>query len=244
MNSLTFNGIDLSIYGLTVTNQNLDIFKQVPDAVQLTNKAYGFGDTRIPKSADIKITVTGTTRDDVKSKLDSIKSVLNERDSKHLVLDTQADRYYIARFVSLDGAFVFPMVFAGTLSFICYDPLAYSVNETSSDFSIDANPKTIIETAGGTAYIEPVFTLVADADLTGTIKVENLETLEELQWTGSLATGEDLEIDVENWIVKKTGTPDMATVSGQFPRLLQGSNQIKITAFSGSLNITYRNRYV
>ena len=244
MKSLTFNGIDLSTYGLVVTNQNLDIFKQVPDAVQLINKAYEFGNTRIPKSADIKIVVIGTTHDDVKNKLDSIKSVLNERDSKHLILGTQTDRYYIARFVSLDGAFISPLAFAGTLSFMCYDPLAYSINETSSNFSIDADPKTITETAGGTAYIEPVFTLVADTDLTGTIKVENLETSEELQWTGMLATGEDLEIDVESWIVKKAGIPDMATVSGQFPRLLQGSNRIKVTAFSGSLNIKYRNRYV
>ena len=80
-----------------------------------------------------------------------------------------------------------------------------------------------------------------------TIKVECVEAGEELQWTGSLANTEVLVIDVPGWRVRKEGTASMATVTGQFPRLLPASdNQIKVTGFSttGTLNITYRARYL
>jgi len=107
---------------------------------------------------------------------------------------------------------------------------------------------TVVETTGSTASIEPVYTLTAGENLVAvTIKLANVTTDEELQWTGSLANGEVLEIDVPNWIVNKEGAASMATVTGQFPRLAPGAaNTLTVTGFSttGTLNITYRNRFL
>ena len=105
---------------------------------------------------------------------------------------------------------------------------------------------SVIEAVGGTGLVNPVYTLVAGETLSAiTLKVENVTTDEELQWTGSLVDTDEIEIDVENWIVKKNSVADMATVTGQFPRLTPGNNSIKVTAFSttGTMNIKYRDTY-
>lgn len=247
-NSLTFNDIDLGDYGLVVTSQTASAFRQIADSVQLPDVAYPFGATREAKSISLEIAIIGTSYSDVKSKLDSIKRILNERDSKHLKLDNQSGRYWNAQFVSLVSHYQFN-TFIGALDFICADPLAYDDDETSSTFDLDvSDPKTVTETTGGTGYIKPVYTLTAGEALNAvTIKVECLETVEELQWTGSLADGEVLEIDVDSWLVRKEGSASMATVTGQFPRLLPTTaNRIKVTGFGvlGSLNVAYRDTYL
>jgi len=248
-NSLTFNDTDLSAYGLIVISRTSSDFRQEVDYTQLLDIAYPFGATRAAKLIHLRIAVTGSSYADVESKLDSIKLILNQRDTKHLILDTQDDRYFKAQFVSLSGQYQSLTLFTGELSFICPDPLAYDNDETSSDFNLDvSDPKTITETTGGTGYIKPVYTLKAGEGLTDiTIKVECIETVEELQWTGSLANGEELEIDVANWTVKKEGDASMATVTGLFPRMLPNEdNRIKVTAFSttGTMNITYRDTFL
>ena len=248
-NSLTFNGTDLDTYGLVVVNRTSPGFRQRVDYTQLLDIAYPFGATREAKFISLAITVVGSSHADVESKLDSIKLILNQRDTKHLILDTQDDRYFNAQFVSLSGRYQSPVAFVGGLDFICPDPLAYDNSETSSDFNLDvSDPKTITETTGGTGYIKPVYTLKAGEALNAvTIKVECIETVEELQWTGSLANGEELEIDVANWTVKKEGSASMATVTGRFPRMLPNEdNSIKVTAFSttGTMNITYRDTFL
>ena len=247
-NSLSFNGTDLSSYELIVISRTSSEFSQEVGYTQLLDAAYPFGATRTAKPIRLRVVVTGTSYADIEDNLDSIKRVLNERDSKHLILDTQDDRYFKAQFISLSGQYQSPTSFAGELSFICTDPLAYDNDETFSPHDVDADPKTITEATGGSGFIKPVYTLKAGEELSDvTIKVENLDTVEELQWTGSLADGEELEIDVANWLVKKEGDASMATVTGQFPRLLPNyDNRIKVTSFSttGTLNITYRDVYL
>jgi phage-related protein len=99
---------------------------------------------------------------------------------------------------------------------------------------------------GGTAITLPVWTLTAGETLSDvTIKLENVTTGEELQWTGSLVDEDELEIDCKYWTVKKNGTADM-NITGEFPRLAVGANSIKVTGLSttGTLNITYRDAYL
>ena len=62
----------------------------------------------------------------------------------------------------------------------------------------------------------------------------------------TLNTDDKLEIDTVLWIVKKNNVASMATVVGQFPKLLANmSNSIKVTGVSsGTLDIVYRNRYL
>jgi len=249
---MIFDGTDLSDYGLTVKKSSLSSFMPPirTSHVEIADKAYDFRAYLNPRTIRLDVVVTGTGEDNLISNLDNISKLLNPvAGVKHLTLDFPDDRFYKAKIDSpIDWEIITHKLAKAELSFICPDPLGYDNSETSHDHNINADPKTVTETPGGTAYIEPVYTLTAGEALNDvTIKLENIDTGEEIQWQGSLANTEELEIDVGLWIVKKEGTVDMADVSGQFPRLLSGqSNSIKVTGFSttGSLNIKYRDTYL
>lgn len=234
---MKFNNVDLD---LIVTAHNASNFGQDVNYVQLPDTAYSFGATRTAKPISVEVTVAGTSYADVLSKLDTLKKVLGQRNSCPLMIE--ADRYYNAVFTSLSGSFAAPTVWQGTIEFICPDPAAYGVTEISNDYTISGT-QTITETAGGTGIISPIYTLTANAAVTS-VKLENTETLEEIQWTGSLAAGDKLTIDVIKWLVSKNGVPSMGTVVGQFPRLKPGANGLTITGFTGTLNITYHTKWL
>jgi len=249
---MIFNAVDLSDYGLTVKKSSLSSFMPPikTNYIEIADKAYDFRAYLNSRTINLDVLVTGTSKANLISNLDNISKLLNPMEGvKHLTLDFPDDRFYKAKLDNpIDWEIITHKLARAELSFICPDPLGYSSSETSSDHNINADPKTVTETTGGTAYIEPVYTLTAGEALNDvTIKVENIDTGEEIQWQGSLAITEELEIDVALWIVKKEGTADMADVSGQFPRLLPAiNNSIKVTGFSttGSLNIKYRNTYL
>ena len=248
-NSFTFNGTDFADYGLVVNRWDPALsFTRDASQIQLPTKAIAGVANYPPKNISLAITISATTIAAMLSYIDDIKGLLNIEGGYSLILDNQSARYWTARFKSIEGRMISPLTFQGQLTFVADDPAAYSTSNTSSDFNIDSDPKTVTETPGGNMIIFPVYTLTAGEDLTGvTIKIQNVGRNEELQWTGSLANGEELEIDCDAWTVKKEGTEDMATVTGEFPWLDGGSaNSIKITALAstGTLNIAYRDKYV
>jgi len=247
-NSFTFNSVDLSLYELVITSSNAHILSQTISTVQMRDLAYNMGFYRDARPLNFRVAVTGDSVADVISNLDNIKKTLGTEVECQLILDILTTRYFNAQLQSFDGSFISPYCWEGSASFLCPDPLGYAVTQTSSTYNIDADPKTITETVGGTGMVKPVYTLTAGETLTTvTIKLENITTNEELQWTGSLATNDELEIDVEHWSVKKNGVSAMTglVLSSKFPRLTPGANSIKVTAFSttGTLNILYRNTY-
>jgi len=249
---MNFNSVDLADYGLTAL-----LSSPIPWMPPLKHgdtgahwRTYQSYTELLPREITLDCIVTAADRATLISYLDSLSLLLSPtNDEKKLQLDFPTGRYWNAKVsqgvlwepVSQDTAM-------GSISFICSDPRAYDDDQTSSPFDIDADPDTVVETTGSTASIEPVYTLTAGENLVAvTIKLANVTTDEELQWTGSLANGEVLEIDVPNWIVNKEGAASMATVTGQFPRLAPGAaNTLTVTGFSttGTLNITYRNRFL
>ena len=253
--SLSFNSIDLSIYGLSVLSSgHSHSLRYFADLIQLPDLSLAPQSAKLPRLITLEIIIEATTNALLLGYLDSIKSIVGERLEKALALDTQTDRYWLARFLEMSGNLINAATYKGVLIFSADDPMAYDNTETTrGPVDIDADPKTITEPASGvlegTGYALPVYTLITGAPgLTDvTIKVENVTLAEELQWTGSLTTGQSLEIDVPGWVVNKEGVANMATVTGLFPRLKPGeSNSIKVTGFgtTGTLTIVYSKRYL
>lgn len=248
--SIEFNGVDMSAYGLRVTLPGVNLLRQLTSHVQLPDRGYAFRPMREPRYIVVECIVTGTSLANLDVNLDAIKRVLTHIEPKKLIFDALATRYFNAVLESFEGEYLLATSFKGVISFICPDPLGYGIDpEISHNHDIDTAPSTTVdEVTEGTGYIEPVYTLTAgDVLTTATIKIEHIAGNEELQWIGSLAIGEELEIDVANWMVKKEAVASMATVTGRFPRMLPNTtNQIKVTGFltNGSLNIKYRNTYL
>jgi predicted phage tail component-like protein len=249
---MNFDSNDLSSYDLTVKKSSISSFLPPikTSYVDIADKAYDFRAFLQPRLITVDVVVTGTGESDLISNLDAVSKILNPAYGvKKLVLDFPDDRYYNAKVNGpIDWQVVTYKLAMAQIGFVCPDPHGYANSQTDSNHSINADPKTVVETTGGTAYVEPVYTLTAGENLTSiTLKVENINTEEELQWQGSLNDTEELEIDAGLWIVKKEGTADMADASGQFPRLLPDQdNSIKVTGFGslGSMNIVYRDTYL
>ena len=243
-NSLTFNGHDLSDYGLIVKSRNMPVDFQA-DGVLVEDISYAGNSKVPPKNISLEITVTASSPTVLKSNMDTIMLILNQQESQQLILDTLTDRYWIARFKSLNGTYR-GIAFNGTLEFTCFDPFAYAVSESTDVTAIAADPDNAVIDAGGTALIRPVYTIVSDAnDGTATIVLHSDNTDEEIEWSGALIIGTEIEIDCANWVVYKDDVEDMATVSGQFPTLVQDTTNLILTSgFTGSLTVTWRNRFV
>lgn len=243
--SLNFNNVDLSNYGVVVTMLELPV-TQDSDYTQLPDKAYAWRSSLEPKSINVSIFVLAPDSATLKSYLDGIKLALNERESKQLKFDMYDDRYWLARFGSMQGQHIGQTAWQGELEFTCHDPVAYSTSEESNDYDIDVDPKTVQESASGTAIAYPVYTLTTDIGIDpATIEITSINTGYELIWEGSLSENDELEIDTVHWIIKLNDTESMENVSGKFPLLLPNTiNHLKISGFSGTLNITYRNRYL
>ena len=247
-NSFTFDSTDLSTYNLIVTSSAGNMLRQLASFVQLKDRGYSAGIERPPKPVSLDIKVTGINRANLDSNLDNIKMILGAEIDSQLILDIISTRYYMARLTDFDGRYKSAFMFEGSIDFICVDPVGYSTTLTESNHPlITTDPKTVVETTTGTGMINPVYTLTAGAVLGAiTVKLENTTTDEELQWTGTLTTNDELEIDVANWTVKKNDVASMSGVTGQFPRLQPGANSIKVTAMAvtGVMDIVYRNTYL
>lgn len=249
--SLNFNGNDLSAYGLVVTHSNIPDSRQKYASQLIQDISYGFKPKKPPKVIRLEVAVLAADRATLEGYLDNIKSAIMTEVAKIFKLDTITDRYWNAKQTDFGGKYRAAGMWQGVIVFQADDPMAYDNTEVDSDHVINTAAKTVIETPGGTGYINPVWTLTPGENRTATIKLNNLTTDEELQWTGSVLSGKDLVIDIANWHVTNNAVASMSGVvaGSKFPRLAPGiANSIKVTALysavNGNLNITYRNRYL
>jgi len=109
----------------------------------------------------------------------------------------------------------------------------------------DWTDTTITETVGGTADVLPVITLTCDEDLGATtITITNNATGEVFEWVGTITTSDVLVINCETWLITLNSVASMSGHDGDFITLKPGSNEIVISGFSGTLKMTYRDRYL
>ena len=245
MPSITFNGTDLSSYGLSLITPDPSA-TLMADSFQMLRRAYAPESKSGPKSMMLGVQVSGTSQADVESKLDSIKAVLNYRRDGRLILSTSSDRYWIARFSDLSGMWSGPLLFSGTITFICHDPFAYAVTETNAVYDIDADPKELSLTVAGSADADPVFVLTAGEAWDSSLTLLNAVNGMEFTWADAMTSGQRLTIDCRTWYASLEGSAAMTGAGGQFPVLKPGSNLISVTGFGslGTLRIRYRARYM
>lgn len=248
--SFSFNGTDLSTYGLHCGYPLISKAQEISYA-QLYRRARKIGVTVPPIEIALECDVTAASHSALVTALDSIRAVLDTDEECNLAIDIISGRYWKTYFKNIMPIEETAVSWTGMIIFLALDPAAYASSETDNDYNVDADPDTIVEAAGGNYEIEPVFTLAAGENLTDvTIILENDTTGEALTWDGSMSNTDTLEIDVVNKVVKLEGDAEdgMAGLdpTSDFPRLEPNTNNsIIVTGFGslGSLNITYRNRY-
>jgi phage-related protein len=243
MNSFTFNGTDLSAYGLIV-NKYPNLFQRTMESAQLKNKAKAIGTSRPKKTLEFNVTIAAADAATLQSHLDSIRGVLNLEDDAVLSMDKYTDRYWMASCPSMVPAEEGSCYWIGTIIFVANDPDAYDNSETTSNHTIDADPKTFNEVVGGTAETKPVYTLTADDTITA-ITITNATTGEEFEITVAMMATDVLVINTDTMVVTLNGTEVMTgvPVTSQYPKLLPGTNAFTVTGFHGAMVTVYPKRY-
>lgn len=255
MYSLTFDGNDMADYNLIVASPGDNPFGQLVPHIQLQDRGYAFRPQREPRRITVRFDVTGTSRSNLDSNLDTIKRLLTALVVKKLIFDTLTGRYFMAILERFEGDYLSALLFRGTLQFICPDPVAHSTTENSVTQNVDADPKTLYlptdsdEVIGGSAFLLPVYTFTAGESLSGiTLLIKNETTIEELSIASlTLGNTEVLVIDCSTWLVTKEGSAFMSGVAGKFPRIEPNlRNQFTVTNFGslGTLEVTYRDAYL
>lgn len=242
--SLSYNSTDLGQYGLLI-NYVFFPAKQDVSAAQLQNGGVALSGTRPVLPLTVKAEVLAASHSALLTALDNIKSVLNQREDCRLDIDSYTDRYWEASFQEMTGEITSPITWKGSLSFLLASPYAYATSQTSHNHTVDEDPESLSETAGGTEKVLPVITLTADTDLgEGTVEINNSTTGEVLEWTGEVDDGDILVFDCASYLVTLNSTENMTTVDGEFPYLNPGANTVVISGFHGTANFTYRARYM
>jgi phage-related protein len=152
--SFSFNGIDLGAYGLRLRTRD-EIFSQDTELSQLLDRSYPSSSVRpgAPKNLDVVITAANFAT--LRSNIDSIKAALNSRIDCILTIDSITDRYWLARFASMNRTTKgTSRTWEGTISFTAHDPPAYANSATSYDV-----PREVV-TNGGFATVTTGWTAV------------------------------------------------------------------------------------
>ncbi len=246
MVSITFNGTDLSTFGLEL-QQITAPFTQEAKFAQLQDKAYLFEAVRPGKVIQLSCIIYADNLTDLLTNIDNINKVIAIKEPKPLILGHQTDRYWLAQFQQMSGPFTGIGAYEIELVFFAADPLAYAVDETIYITTLNTDPWIRTLNVRGTAPAAPIYTLtVGSAPYGSKIQFSNQKTSQTLILNQAPSAGDKYVIDTVRWLVLKNGVPAMKVVEGQFPFAKPGSNTLSLSGAGAgaTLKVQYHARFV
>ncbi len=255
-NSLHFRDVDFADYGVTVVRGGLPFAPPVQIATQEIGRRDGTiapPSTYGARTIDVSCVVRGTSASDLRSKLDSVASVVAGREDGVLWFDHTSDRYWMARLSSGGCDPSSPTHAMLDLTFVASDPHAYAMQESVEEVTITADPVSASLTAGGTDRAYPVVEIALGVQATRLV-LEHEGTGDRVEWHGVVAAGGRLRFNCDpNYVLVEamvvgadTWSPSMRDVAGRFPFLRPGeANHLRLYGMSsGTLTIRWRDRYL
>lgn len=240
MYGLLFNGQHSNDLGLYMKSKKRMILPATKDEyIEIPGRdgSILFAGTLTDHIDEIKFSVATTSLEALRAKSRQVAAWLFTRARSSLIYDDEPDLYYMAKVANqLD---LEPMIAAGQFSvqWRCL-PLAYSIVESTLSKTVTTTPETI--NYAGTYNALPIITITATGDITNpSITIED----KTLIYTGTLTAGQSLVINCGTYQVTKAGANVMGSVSGYFPVLYPGDNEVTMSA-GCSLQIVYRERWL
>ncbi|MDD3269645.1 MAG: phage tail family protein [Syntrophomonadaceae bacterium] len=256
MYGVKFKNIHSSFFGLVMLSKNRVLLPEISDEyVDIPGRdgSIYFPGSLKDRPLEIEFSISTKTLSELRLLCRQVAAWLYSKIPEILVFDDEPDVYYMAKVQNqLDLEQVMAMG-RFVVQFRC-EPLAYSISElqiTSFFFGALNN--------AGTYEALPVITISAemdrDTETTGAWRADEATinnptlTIEDkiLDYTGTLTEGQSLIIDCAKYQVTKAGVNDMANVSGEFPVLYAGDNDVQLVDTNNSrrhLTITYRERWL
>lgn len=264
--SMHFDGVDLSgsDYNVIVTRVDLTL-RAAPrvDSQGLPHRHGGVTHGSLTDLRTIGVTAAlwGDTGAEFEARVDALNALLAVDSDRSIRFDKRfPGRYWMGRPRGRVNAQYRAGLFSEfTLEFICSDPRAFDVDErTAPDFAIESDPEVLTveeyDPVGGSTPTDPVWQLQNDDiyDSASPVVVDNQTTEQRLQWGGTLAPGDMLELDTARMLARVSGDDgatwsiSMSAVIGEFPQLRHGvQNTVQLEGIAdGTLSLVYRARYL
>jgi predicted phage tail component-like protein len=247
--SFTFKGISSDGF-LKVTGVGYSVLP--PSELQVLELAGMSGAKFVEKTDGVKeISVSyvlqATSEVDLMAKMRSMAGWLDSKTPEQLIFSNESDKYYLAMVTGSTEIEQFAgNVGIGTLTFICFDPYAYSITENT--LTLVNNATTTLDLTC-TAPVYPVFTMTCIANSSLLKLKKNWETETDavspyLEVTGTFVIGDVLVFDTFTGKVTLNGALFMQGLSleSQFFTLTKGRNHMNYSiAFNGL--VKYRERW-
>lgn len=159
-----------------------------------------------------------------------------------LILSDESDVFYIGK---LGGTFQsdrHKTLSSFTIEFIC-QPFSYELEPINQTYTKNSTESFLVK-PNGTAYSEFKISITPQSTINN-LSIAVNEVI--LHYVGKVQAGQTLTIDTEEFDAELNDENVSMNLTGEFPVLYPGQNEIKITAntdFNYAANIEYYNRYL
>ncbi|MCG3198561.1 MAG: hypothetical protein GHCLOJNM_03064 [bacterium] len=256
--SLSFDGVDLSAYGVTVVDGPIQFLSKPRLSTAQRSREHGAivrGKFLEPRVLSVPVVVKGQDFNDLLANWQNIRSLLRpSKGEKKIVLDYQSDRFYVGRLQ--EGLSAAPAggqrAVGTTLQFFCPDPTTYDVTQRTQNTATTS----LSFTPGGNEETRCIITGVnGNASAAAAIEVIHSPSQAVFKTTYPLAANERIRLDGERQIAEVshdgvTWAAIMKSVDNyahEFARLTPAVlNTFTLTGLAGtySWTVTYYDRYL
>jgi len=243
MRHFFFNGKDSRTY-FSFTNSIARPFLPpiVVPSVQIPNKAGAIALKRNDigvREITIGVTLFGLNNGDLRTKIRNLADFLVYEEDKDLYFSDEVNRVYKARYSGNAELEELVAMGEGSLTFICYDPFAYSNAKTTLQFG---TAQELTVTNEGSLETYPFFRVVVPVDVP-LLKIRNMTTGKNLLYNSTLYGLNPLIVDMASNAVYHDTTKENlmrnVTLDSNFWSLAKGNNLIRIeTAIDGTANLS------
>jgi hypothetical protein len=256
---LTHTDMDSNTYDFNnnfiITGKSVNATRQVlENAYSAGGKDTGDG---FPRSTVISVagTLTGESLADMETKERALKQAVQKDGYLSLSTDVVSRRYRVSfagisetskRVDSNHPRHLDQLHKDISVKFLLECPYMEDVDATDDD-NVLAGDHTVSISNGGDSLVKPVITIDADqgVDIPTLTITNTTDGSISFEYTdSSFLSGSSLEIDCDAGTVKRDGGDTVENFTGNFLRLLTGSNSIDYEGAACTLTFTFRKKYL
>ena len=130
------------------------------------------------------------------------------------------------------------------LRFICDDPFIRYISKLRDKTTISSSPTSFNFEVGGIVETRPVITFSPSGNDLTSCTLENLTTGQSMSFTATVSDGNVLEIDCDNLTVTNNNVDAIGDFSGDFLKLIPGTNYMKFTGSDNVIKIDWFNKWI
>lgn len=208
-----------------------------------------------PRVIAVSGRIQAATAEALRTLLDTLSELFTRRNKQLQLWD---DRYIIANKSQFGISYVHGSAMRAvdfSLQFFCADPFWYGTTPSSENYDLSTSDiplditnniyrRVVSVTNGGNQYIFPVITVTPGGTPLTTVIVRNMTTGRYFIYSGTVAVGTSLVIDMANFTVENNGIEDLTNFQGDFFSMQPGANTIHIEGTApANYKFDYTKRY-